>query len=132
MRYIYGVDLGGTAVKLGLFDGDGDLLEKWEIPTDRSDGGRNIPESVSAEILRNMGARSIGRRDCLGVGIGVPGQVWPDGTVDAENLGWVRFPLPEPLRERLGLRVEADNDANAAAMGEYWRAAAGGQGAWPW
>ncbi len=119
MRYCYGVDLGGTAVKIGFFDGQGRLLARWEIPTRREDGGRSIPADIAGAVLADMARRGLEKGGCLGLGVGIPGQVWPDGTADAENLGWERFPIVSGLADRTGLRVAADNDANAAAMGEY-------------
>lgn len=126
MKYAYCVDLGGTAVKLGFFRDDGQLLDKWQIGTDRSGGGQNIPSDIAGSVLAHMGGRGLAREECLGIGIGVPGQVWPDGTVNAENLGWERFPLVSRLESAAGLRVAAENDANAAAVGEYWQG--GGKG----
>lgn len=126
MKYGYSVDLGGTAVKMGFFRDDGKLLEKWQISTDRSDGGRNIPSDIAGSVLAHMDGRGLAREACLGIGLGVPGQAWPDGTVYAENLGWKKFPLVSLLRSATGLRVAAENDANAAAFGEYWQG--GGKG----
>lgn len=126
MKYGYSVDLGGTAVKMGFFRDDGQLLEKWQISTDRSGGGGHIPSDISGSVLAHMDSRGLAREDCLGIGLGVPGQAWPDGTVYAENLGWERFPLVSLLQSATGLRVAAENDANAAAIGEYWQG--GGKG----
>ncbi len=126
MKYGYGVDLGGTTVKMGLFRQDGRLLDKWEIDTDVSSGGRNIPSDIGRSILADMKKHSFAKEDYLGVGIGVPGQVWSDGTADAVNLGWKRLPLIPELESVTGLRAVGDNDANTAAMGEYWQG--GGKG----
>ena len=126
MSYGYSVDLGGTAVKMGFFRDDGQLLEKWRISTDRSEGGQNIPSDIAGSVLAHMGGRGLAREECLGIGLGIPGQVWPDGTVCAENLDWERFPLVSLLKSATGLRVIAENDANAAAAGEYWQG--GGKG----
>ncbi len=126
MKYGYGVDLGGTTVKMGLFTGEGQLLDKWEIDTDTSAGGRNIPSDIGRSILADMKKHSFAAEDYLGVGIGVPGQVWPDGTADAVNLGWRKLPLISELEAVTGLRAVGDNDANTAAMGEYWQG--GGKG----
>ncbi len=126
MRYGYGVDLGGTTVKMGLFTEDGRLLDRWEIDTDTSSGGANIPGHIGRSILADMRKRGFEKRDFFGVGIGVPGQVWPDGTADAVNLGWKKLPLIAELESATGLRAVGDNDANCAAMGEYWQG--GGKG----
>lgn len=126
MKYGYGVDLGGTTVKMGLFTEIGQLLDKWEIDTDVSNGGRNIPSDIGRSIRADMNKHTIPPEDYLGIGIGVPGQVWPDGTADAVNLGWKRLPLIGELEAATGLRAVGDNDANTAAMGEYWQG--GGKG----
>ena len=126
MKYGYGVDLGGTTVKMGLFAQSGELLDKWEIDTDTTGGGVNIPTDIGKSILADMNKHSFDKEDYLGVGIGVPGQVWPDGAADAVNLGWKRFPLIGTLQDITGLRCVGDNDANTAAMGEYWQG--GGKG----
>ncbi len=121
MKYCFGVDLGGTAVKMGVFREDGHLIDKWDIPTDRTNSGKSIPGDIAGSLLEHREKLGIPAGDLLGIGVGVPGQAWPDGTVDAENLGWVRFPLIAGIESASGLRTVADNDANAAAMGEYWQ-----------
>ena len=128
MKYAYCVDLGGTAIKMGLFREDGQLLDKWQLGTDRSGGGQNIPSDIAGSVLAHMGGRGLAREECLGVGVGVPGQVRPDGTVYAENLRWEGFPLVSRLASATGLRVAAENDANAAAIGEHWQGGGKGYG----
>ena len=78
-KYGYGVDLGGTTCKLGLFETNGTLVEKWEIPTDVSDGGSRILPDIAAAIRGNMNAKGLTEKDVCGVGIGVPGAVNEDG-----------------------------------------------------
>ncbi len=124
MTYGFGVDLGGTTVKLACFSEAGELLEKWEIPTDTSENGKHIlpriAESIAAYRKKMAG-------DCLGIGIGVPGSVDSRGVVaQCVNLGWGRVDLPAVLGELTGLPVRAGNDATVAALGECWKG--GGQG----
>ena len=127
MRYCFGVDVGGTTVKLGFFDEEGKLLEKWEIPTRTQDSGKDILPDVAASILDKMKEREVSREDIAGVGIGAPGPVDANGTVYvAVNLGWGTFSLKNELQSLLNLPVEAGNDANVAALGEMWKG--GGQG----
>ncbi len=121
MKYGYGVDLGGTTVKMGLFQEDGRLLDKWEIDTDISAGGVNIPADIGHSVLADMKKHSFLKEDYLGIGIGIPGQLWPDGTANAINLGWDHLPLISSLESATGLKTVGDNDANMAAMGEYWQ-----------
>lgn len=127
MKYCFGVDVGGTTVKLGIFNTNGDLLEKWEIPTVTEDGGKQILPDVAASILDKMKERDILREEVEGVGIGAPGPIDSEGTVyGAVNLGWGTFSVKNELQSLLNIRVEAGNDANVAALGEMWKG--GGQG----
>lgn len=126
-RYCFGVDVGGTTVKLGCFDIEGNLLEKWEIPTRTAGGGKNILPDVADSIRDKMKERQLDREDVAGVGIGVPGPVDGVGTVyNAVNLSWGVFSIKNELQSLLNIPVEAGNDANVAALGEMWKG--GGQG----
>ncbi|MCR4937284.1 MAG: ROK family glucokinase [Lachnospiraceae bacterium] len=127
-EYIFGVDLGGTTVKMGLFDREGNVLEKWEIVTRKDEGGKFILPDIAASIKAKMNEKGISALDVAGTGIGVPGPVGGDGTVfKAPNLGWGVFSVKEELGKLLdGIRVEAGNDANVAALGEMWKG--GGKG----
>lgn len=127
-KYVFGVDVGGTTVKMGLFDKDGNVLEKWEIPTRTENRGEKILPDIAASIQEKMEQKSIVREDVEGVGIGVPGPVEKSGIVHkAVNLGWEEMNMKEELSALLGgMRVEGGNDANVAALGEMWKG--GGQG----
>lgn len=126
-KYVFGVDVGGTTVKLGLFDPEGEVKEKWEIPTRKEDNGDHIIADIAKSIKEKMSANSIDRMDVVGVGIGVPGPVKEDGTVLlAANLGWGKRNIAMELGEFLRVPVMAGNDANVAALGEMWRG--GGRG----
>ena len=127
-KYVFGVDVGGTTVKMGLFDKDGNVLEKWEIPTRTENRGEKILPDIAASIQEKMAQKSIAREDVEGVGIGVPGPVEKNGIVHkAVNLGWEEMNMKEELTALLdGMRVEGGNDANVAALGEMWKG--GGQG----
>ena len=116
MRRFYGIDVGGTTVKLGLFDEEG-LLEKWELPTDISDNGKNI----IGDIVRSLP----GPAD--GASIGVPGAVLQDGTVNrCVNLGWGVCKPGDEFTALTGIPCRVVNDANAAAIGEQWRGGGAG------
>ncbi|MDO4292782.1 MAG: ROK family glucokinase [Eubacteriales bacterium] len=126
-KYCFGVDVGGTTVKLGLFNTDGDLLEKWEIPTVTEDGGKAILPDVARSILKKMDERGMGRDEVEGVGIGAPGPIDSEGTVyGAVNLGWGTFSIKKEMQVLLNMPVEAGNDANVAALGEMWQGGAKG------
>ena len=127
MRYGFGVDLGGTTVKLAYFNEQGELLHKWEIPTDTSDGGSRILPDIAAAIDGYLQAQQIQKDSILGIGIGVPGPVSGKGVVNkCVNLGWDVFNIADELSRLTGLRVKAGNDANVAALGEYWKGGGAG------
>lgn len=126
-KYVFGVDVGGTTVKMGYFDIEGNLIEKWEIPTRTEDKGVNIIPDIAGSILVKLAQKDIDKKEVAGVGIGVPGPVKEDGTVlVAVNLGWDKRNTNEELEDLLGIPVKTANDANVAALGEMWRG--GGQG----
>lgn len=120
-KYCFGVDLGGTTVKIGLFTPEGEVVEKWEIPTRTQENGSKILPDIADAILAKMQEREITKEAVIGVGIGVPGPVDDAGMVyRAVNLGWDVFNINETLSGLLGIDVKAGNDANVAALGEMW------------
>lgn len=126
-EYVFGVDVGGTTVKLGLFDEEGNIKDKWEIPTRTEDNGSHIMSDIAGSILVKMKQEDLKTEDIIGVGMGVPGPVKADGTVlKAANLGWGVFNPNEELGKLLGIPVKTGNDANVAALGEMWKG--GGRG----
>ena len=127
MQYGFGVDLGGTTVKLAFLDTAGNMLDKWEIPTDKTDGGNRILPDIAAAVNGYIEEKKISRETLVGVGIGVPGPVRPDGTVSGcVNLGWGEKPVAQELSDLIGLPVKAGNDATVAALGECWKGAGAG------
>lgn len=125
--YGFGVDIGGTTVKIGLFNIDGTMLEKWEIPTNTANGGAAILDDVAASVLGKIAEKGIEKEEILGIGLGVPGPVDSAGVVHkCVNLGWGVFNVEEALSEKTGFMVKAGNDANVAALGEAWQG--GGKG----
>lgn len=127
-KYAFGVDIGGTTVKLGLFDKDGGLLDKWEIPTVKDNDGAAILPDIAGSIRGKMQEKSILPEEVVGVGVGAPGAVDDDGVMvnGAVNLGWGVFNLSKTLSGYLNLPVKSANDANVAAYGEMWQG--GGKG----
>ncbi|MBS7007029.1 ROK family glucokinase [Anaerostipes sp.] len=125
MKYIYGIDVGGTTVKLGLFKEDGSLVEKWEIPTRKENGGAHIIEDIGAALKENIAAHEIREDQLIGAGVGVPGAVLSFEKVnECVNLGWGQVNVAEELGKLLGCPVKVTNDANVAALGELWVGAA--------
>ncbi|MCI9175678.1 MAG: ROK family glucokinase [Lachnospiraceae bacterium] len=127
-KYGFGVDIGGTTCKIGLFETTGNLAEKWEIPTDTKEGGKNILSDIAESLHSKMSERGIGKEEVEGIGIGLPGPVQPDGSVSVcVNLGWKEKNIPREMGELMdGIQVKAGNDANVAALGEMWQG--GGKG----
>lgn len=123
-----GIDVGGTTVKVGLFETTGTVLSKWEVPTRKEEGGKYILEDVAASIKTVLAEQGIDIEDVVGAGLGVPGPVMPDGYVEVcVNLGWHdRNPQRELSALLGGLPVKSGNDANVAALGEMWQG--GGKG----
>lgn len=126
-NYGFGIDIGGTTIKMGLFKVDGSLIEKWEVDTRREENGKYILIDIAKEINDKLEEKGIQKNDVVGVGLGVPGPVGSDGTVlKCVNLGWGIFNVEETLSELIDLPVKAGNDANVAALGEMWQG--GGKG----
>ncbi len=126
-KLCFGVDLGGTTVKMGLFTVEGSLLCDWEIPTRKEEKGAFILDDIANSIQEKIASEELNKDDIVGVGIGVPGPVTRTGIVKGcVNLGWGDTPVEEILKDKLGLPAKAGNDANVAALGELWQG--GGKG----
>ncbi len=126
-KVVFGVDLGGTTVKLGLFDTEGNVLDKWEIPTRKEDNGRQILPDIAQAVKEKMKEKGYSDENVSGIGLGVPGPVDSEGTIyKAANLGWGVMNINKELGALTGLTVKAGNDANVAALGEMWKG--GGKG----
>ena len=126
-KYGFGVDIGGTTVKMSLFEMTGHMVDKWEIPTNTQDHGSSILSDVAAVIEGRLVQDGISKDDLEGIGIGVPGPVVQDSVVtECVNLGWGRVDVAKELAEKTGLKVRVGNDANVAALGEMWQG--GGKG----
>lgn len=89
MKYCFGVDIGGTTVKMGLFAENGDIRDKWEIVTKTEDEGKAILPDVAAAISGKMEEHHLTKEDIKGIGVGVPAPVTAEGVVNGSaNLGW--------------------------------------------
>lgn len=123
-NHVVGVDVGGTTVKIGVFKVDGELLEKWEIPTNVSNNGENILPDIAKSVDEKLADMNIAKDDVVGVGIGVPGPVDAKGVLHkAINLGWGVFNIEDESAKLFGLPVTAGNDASVATLGEMWQGA---------
>ena len=127
MRYGFGIDLGGTTVKLAYFDENGTMLDKWGIPTVTANNGTQILPDIADSVKNYLNKNNIASESILGLGIGVPGPVDGKGVVNkCINLGWGVFNIAESLSALTGFPVKAGNDANVAALGEYWKGGGAG------
>ncbi|RLL48078.1 ROK family protein [Oceanobacillus piezotolerans] len=120
-----GVDIGGTTIKLGFISQEGEILTKWEIPTNTAEAGHFIVEDIWNAVHSKLTQLSIPKENILGIGVGAPGFI-EAGTglvYEAVNIGWKNLGLARELKERSGLPVYVQNDANIAALGENWKGA---------
>lgn len=126
-KVCFGIDVGGTAVKVGLFDTEGKLLNKWDFTTRKTGNGKDILKDAADFILGKIEDLNIKKDDVLGVGIGLPGPVKDNGEVlEMANLGLGHFNIETEMESLTGLNIKAANDANVAALGEMWMG--GGKG----
>ena len=126
-KYCFGIDIGGTSIKCGLFDIYGDIIDKWEITTRTEHNGVHILPDAANTIKDKMKKKNIKAEDILGVGIGIPGPVNQAGEIScAVNLHWGYVHVVEELEALTGLTVKAGNDANMAALGEMYKGGAAG------
>lgn len=127
MKYCFGVDIGGTSVKMGLFDTEGTLLEKWEIRTRTDNCGQLILPDIADTILKHVDTLSISREEVTAIGVGVPAPVYQNGICgEAVNLGWQQKDVKQELEALTGQCIYVQNDANLAALGEMWKGAGTG------
>ncbi|MDO4276959.1 MAG: ROK family glucokinase [Eubacteriales bacterium] len=124
MKQFVGVDIGGTDIKFGIFTETGNILEKWQVPTDIGSQGENLWSQITTEIC----VHTDNGRSVSGIGVGVPGPVQKDGFVEVcVNLGIRNFNPREILgRVFPDKTIAVGNDANVAALGEMWQGS--GQG----
>jgi glucokinase len=124
-KIVFGIDIGGTTVKCGYFHENGDFAGKAEIPTRTEEGGSLILSDVADFIRKNVDEQGLTLADVAGIGIGVPGAVTDDGTVNkCVNLGWGVLNVADEMAKRIDVareKIAVGNDANVAALGEYWK-----------
>jgi glucokinase len=126
-KYCFGIDVGGTTVKCGFFTAEGDLLDKWEIPTRLENQGSFILPDIAKTIGKKMEEEGLEKSQITGVGIGVPGPVNKRGEIPtAVNLNWGYKNITGEMQQLTGLPAMAGNDANVAALGEAWKGGAAG------
>jgi glucokinase len=128
-KWIVGVDLGGTTTKIAFVTMDGEIVHKWEIPTDNSNEGQNITGNIARAMDEKLQWLGLTKEKLIGIGMGAPGPVdYKTGIIlNVVNLGWRdNYPLKESLEVATKLPVAVENDANCAALGEMWKGAGTG------
>ncbi|KON91369.1 glucokinase [Rossellomorea marisflavi] len=128
-KWLVGVDLGGTTTKIAFLSTYGEILHKWEIPTDKSDSGKHIIVHIAKSIDAKLEQLDVEKEQLIGIGMGAPGPVeMRRGIIyEAINLGWSEnTPLKDLIEKETGLPAVIDNDANCAALGEMWKGAGNG------
>ncbi len=123
--YIIGIDIGGTTIKIGIIHNQGNIIKKWEIPTNTLNAGESIIDDIWHSLNSHLNKEGIDQSTILGIGVGAPGFIDVDtGFVfEAVNIGWRDVHLANKLKEKSGLPVFLENDANVAVLGENWKGA---------
>ena len=120
MKYCFGIDIGGTMVKIGMFSETGELLVRWEIPTRKGADPVLLLEDIKTSLNQCMAEHKIDVENTLGIGMTAPGPVTADGILhNAVNIGWGAVKLAELAEDIIGISpVRIGNDARVAALGE--------------
>ena len=119
-KYYLGIDLGGTFIKGGIVDDEGNIILRDKIPTESHKGADGVVANIVSLCQCLMAKTNLTANDLVGVGIGVPGMIdsQKGEVIYSNNLGWKDFSISEKVSEALGLPVRIANDANVAALGE--------------
>ena len=131
MRFVLGIDIGGTNLVVGSVAEDGSaVLAEASEPTHAEAGATQVLDRLVALAERAVAAtrRQAPGAEIIGVGVGAPGPLDTKRGIVllTPNLGWVNMPLRQIIHDRVGLPAALDNDANCAVLGEWWVGAARG------
>ena len=120
MKYCFGIDIGGTTVKIGRFSEAGEMLDRWEIPTRKGNDPAELLKDVKISLENCMQENGMAKEDVLGIGMAAPGPVTADGVLqNAVNIGWGSVKLGKEAENIIGISpVRIGNDARVAALGE--------------
>lgn len=127
-KIIIGLDIGGTAVKIGFLTKEGEILKKWQIPTNKKEYGKFIVEEIWQSVLKKLPAMNVDQQSIHSIVAGAPGFVHRDSGIiyEAINIGWKNYDLAGQLKSLANVPVFIENDANLAALGENWKGAGNG------
>lgn len=131
MRFILGIDIGGTNLVVGSVAEDGSVLHALDSEATHAEAGATaVLDRLVALAERTIARtrREVPGAEIIGVGVGAPGPLDTKSGIVllTPNLGWVNMPLRQIIHDRLGLPAALDNDANCAVLGEWWVGAARG------
>ena len=120
MKYCFGIDIGGTTVKIGLVAENGEIVTRWEIPTRKGSDPACLLEDVKTSLENCMAEKNMEKADILGIGMAAPGPVTEDGVLHGcVNIGWGDVDLDDLAEDVIGISpVRIGNDARVAALGE--------------
>ncbi|TSB46707.1 ROK family glucokinase [Alkalicoccobacillus porphyridii] len=127
-KWLVGIDIGGTTIKLAFITESGEIISKWEIDTSKDGSGSSVVNDIGRAVRGNLSELGKQPEIITAVGAGAPGflEMETGFVYEAINLGWKDFALKDELEQELGVPVAIDNDANIAALGEMWRGAGDG------
>ena len=119
-KYYLGIDLGGTFIKGGVVDTEGNIIVRDKVPTESEKGAEGVSANIASLCKSLMDKASLTAADIVGVGMGVPGMIDSERgcVIYSNNLGWEDFYIAENVSDALSLPVKIANDANVAALGE--------------
>jgi glucokinase len=128
-QYCVGVDLGGTNIKAGLLDKDAKVLSRLSLPTEVDKGREQVVGNIAAAAERAIIEAGVPRQQVVGIGIGSPGPMSHRKglIINPGNLPCMQnVPLRDIITQQTGIKTTVENDANAAAWGEFWAGAGKG------
>ncbi|MFI3329721.1 MAG: ROK family glucokinase [bacterium] len=124
MSYLFGVDIGGTTVKIGFLSTDGNIIDRFEIKTNKENNGSLILSDVAKAIVSYLDNNNIDYNEVEGIGFGVPGPVTDNNIVTiCVNISWKNKDVIKEFSKLIPFKTKmaCTNDANAAAIGEMYR-----------
>ncbi|MBR1868416.1 MAG: ROK family protein, partial [Clostridia bacterium] len=119
-KYYVGIDIGGTFIKGGIVNDDGEIIVYNKVPTEVGKGERQVLSNIVGLITTLLKSAGMQTRDIEGVGMGVPGMIDSKSgvVVFSNNLKWKNFHIADVIEKEVGVKVKIANDANVAALGE--------------
>ncbi len=119
-KYYLGIDLGGTFIKGGIVNDDGEIVLSKKVPTESEKGENKVVENIAELVNSLLSETGLSKNDVVGIGMGVPGMIDSKNgvVVFSNNLRWKDFHIADEVTRSTGIKVKIANDANVAALGE--------------